>query len=353
MELVCALLTALFLMLFMLHYHYSSAARAREAGGRLLVEVKAGRQQIRLVRRFQFLLLFPQSIVLGAALFPSICLNRHIRSFPEDVLIGVAVYALLQTTLMSRWSVVSLELREHGVVRCGLLGLFTPWSSLRDCRWCDKWLGQRYADYRSTLFIERGNRAAEEVAAVSTAVASFLPVYDPDGSLIARPGSAKQVASADSTSSADYSIFQFSLQSLLLFVIVVSCAASCYGIHYRRTRLQQAAVAQFDKCRPRLFDGGGRVWSLDFSECAVKPNDGDLVYIEPLSGLEYLNLEGSNITDAGLNHIYPLKHLRSVTLQNTKVTRKGVEGLKQNLPNTTVYWHPPRNPPAPPPTDRK
>jgi hypothetical protein len=97
---------------------------------------------------------------------------------------------------------------------------------------------------------------------------------------------------------------------------------------------------------PRIeYHGYDHVQELDFAGCVNKPTDDDLVCLEPLSELKYLDLAGAPITDAGLAHLKGLKNLRHVNLANTGVTEKGIEDLRRALPDASigkrVQWIPP------------
>jgi hypothetical protein len=50
-----------------------------------------------------------------------------------------------------------------------------------------------------------------------------------------------------------------------------------------------------------------------------------------------LNLNGTQVTDAGLPHIAPLTQLRELLLVDTKVSDEGVAKLKQALPDCEIY----------------
>jgi hypothetical protein len=45
------------------------------------------------------------------------------------------------------------------------------------------------------------------------------------------------------------------------------------------------------------------------------------------------------VTDAGLDHIAGFKALEELALSGTKVTAKGVEGLREALPKCKIYWN--------------
>ena len=141
----------------------------------------------------------------------------------------------------------------------------------------------------------------------------------------------------------------------MLLMVVASCVFSCYGIRYRRLQPQRAAVAKLEALGPLIRQFGDEVDDVDFSNCTNKPTDDDLASLEPLGGLQFLDLSGSPITDAGLAHLKGLKNLSWVQLTNTRVTSRGVEDLKRALPKANVYWTPAGIPPprprptAPPP----
>jgi hypothetical protein len=134
-------------------------------------------------------------------------------------------------------------------------------------------------------------------------------------------------------------------------MVVISCAASCYGMHYRSLQPQREAIAQLAVFRPTVDQLGDEVRSVDFTACKVKPGNSDLIHLGRLPNLESLCLDGSPISDAGLQHLYPLKTLTRVSLSNTQVTQKGVDDLKHALPAATIRWSPPTppTPTAPPP----
>ena len=62
------------------------------------------------------------------------------------------------------------------------------------------------------------------------------------------------------------------------------------------------------------------------------PRDGDLVHLEALTNLEYLDLDDAGVTDAGLRHLRNLTKLRCLRLGNTSVGDHGL-ALLSELPN--------------------
>lgn len=65
--------------------------------------------------------------------------------------------------------------------------------------------------------------------------------------------------------------------------------------------------------------------------------DAGLTDIEKLTQIEYLSLDTTSITDAGLEHFRPLKQLRLANVRRTKVTRQGIAELRKTLPKLEVY----------------
>lgn len=57
-----------------------------------------------------------------------------------------------------------------------------------------------------------------------------------------------------------------------------------------------------------------------------------------LSGIDF---GGSDLTDAGLEHLKQLPSLRELGIKDTRVTAAGVEGLLKALPNCKIYANPP------------
>jgi hypothetical protein len=52
--------------------------------------------------------------------------------------------------------------------------------------------------------------------------------------------------------------------------------------------------------------------------------------------LQYLDLYGTKVTDAGLVHLAGLSRLDSLNLYCTHVTEKGVENLQRALPSCKI-----------------
>jgi uncharacterized membrane protein/mono/diheme cytochrome c family protein len=65
--------------------------------------------------------------------------------------------------------------------------------------------------------------------------------------------------------------------------------------------------------------------------------DAGLAHLTRLSHLEYLNLYGTKITDAGLTPLAGLASLRALYVWQTGATTQGIDRLKASLPQLVVY----------------
>src|SRR5262249_25386999 len=77
---------------------------------------------------------------------------------------------------------------------------------------------------------------------------------------------------------------------------------------------------------PPVGSSGGLGWRGS-SEASLPPG---------LKGLEFLDLAGTRISDAGLVHLERLKSLRRLLIRSTRVRKAGVERLRRASPNLDV-----------------
>ena len=80
------------------------------------------------------------------------------------------------------------------------------------------------------------------------------------------------------------------------------------------------------------------VLKVDFSFAEI--TDDDLMHLAGLKDqgtFEFLYLDNTEITDAGLVHLKSLKWVTSLSLKGTFVTDDGEEELQQALPNCSIY----------------
>ena len=158
--------------------------------------------------------------------------------------------------------------------------------------------------------------------------------------------------------------YQFSLRTLLVFVLLVSVGLSWLGVKMNQARKQREAVEAIVKAGGVVdydyeMDEYGRateatepaapawlrkVFGDDlFREvtCAglgVNAGDAELEYVKGLTKLEYLDIFDSQVTDAGLEHLNGLTELKELMLLDTQVTDEGVKKLQQALPNCEIFY---------------
>jgi internalin A len=53
--------------------------------------------------------------------------------------------------------------------------------------------------------------------------------------------------------------------------------------------------------------------------------------------MQWLWLNGTKVTDSGLEHLKGLMRLKELDLSNTNVTDEGVKKLKKALPNCNIF----------------
>ena len=177
--------------------------------------------------------------------------------------------------------------------------------------------------------------------------------------------------------------FQFSIRSMLVFVVVVAIVCSWFAVKMQQARRQREVVEAIEKqgglsgYDDRINEDGrllvfpGPPWlrkllGMDFLfevECvqfgqvtdaglahlkeltnletldleATKVTDAGLVHLEGLTGLENLVLEGTQIGDAGLIHLKGLAGLEHLYLRSTQITDAGLVHLK-GLANLKEVW---------------
>ena len=150
--------------------------------------------------------------------------------------------------------------------------------------------------------------------------------------------------------------FQFSLRSLLVFITV--CAALCgwCAVRMEQARKQKAAVEAISK-----WVGAGVNYDYYWDETGARQRkaqppapaclrkllgddffadvvvvygraegfgDDDMIRVKEWTSLRSLDITGSKVTDAGLEHVKGLTNLRFLSLYGTQVTDAGLEHLK-------------------------
>lgn len=163
--------------------------------------------------------------------------------------------------------------------------------------------------------------------------------------------------------------YQFSLRSLMIFVLVCGALLGWGGTYYRRLNEQRQAVTrilslggsvQYDyqwqegnpdysasPPGPKLLrmmlgdDAFARVEKVSFP--GVSPNvrvkDSDLAVLAALRNLDTVAIADDNISDEGLRHLATLGRLRGLSLHSKKIGDHGLEHLRDlvNLRNLSIF----------------
>ncbi len=155
---------------------------------------------------------------------------------------------------------------------------------------------------------------------------------------------------------------QFSLRTLLVFVLLVSIGMSWFAVKMAKVRKQREAVEVIEKAggfvvygystgssvpkwaravfgKPFFFDTLG----VDVGETEF--GDDEAAYLKELTYIKYLALTGPQVTDIWLENLEGLTNLEWLCLNRTQVTPQGGESLRQSLPNLQMSFesHPPIN----------
>jgi hypothetical protein len=335
MELLCTLLTGFSLWLLVFHWRRKSIAQVRQLAGELVYRAKSPRPRRMHWAWFVCLLLL---------LIPSLAAQlagRHTLVSEFSLALSLSVVLLLGIPARAN---TLLEVRGRGIL-CSKYGdrnrtrpfMFTPWNQIATYQWVPKSFGAigRLDDTHGRFTLAEDAIALDQKANITAAIGRFVPVYDNDGALLARPEAGQEKQKPAATREFFTTPFQFDLQTMLLLVVAVACAANLYGIRYRSPHYQ--ALMKLGTCNPKISYNRDDVLGLDFSTCVKKPTDADMADLEPLVELESLDLSGAPITDAGLEHLKALKNLRSVNVSNTNVTSEGIEDLGRSLPHGRIF----------------
>ncbi len=139
--------------------------------------------------------------------------------------------------------------------------------------------------------------------------------------------------------------FQFSLRTLLVFVLIASIGMSWLAVRKERVRRQLEAVKAIQKAggcvgyeeaetpvspwlRELLADDFCFLKMHTVNFYGTQTADAGLEHLKWLNNLEHLELSGTQVTDAGLEHVKGLTNLEWLVLSGTHVTDAGLEHLK-------------------------
>jgi hypothetical protein len=229
-----------------------------------------------------------------------------------------------------------VQLLEHGIVLAVKNRIaFVPYTFVQYCQWQR---GSPRLLVRMKITDERCTFRDRDVEAVTCVLASHVEVRFESEAITLGPTiwerPPRPAPDADDSrlpTEPVFARFQFTLRTLLLAALVASAASGWLGIRVRRSGQQAAALEEIDSFRPSRTRSNGYLRSLDFSSSPSKPGDEDLEPLEALTGLRWLNLNGSNATDAGMVHLRNLRRLERLSLSGTRITDAGLvhlHGLK-------------------------
>ena len=131
--------------------------------------------------------------------------------------------------------------------------------------------------------------------------------------------------------------FRYSLRTLLLVMFLTSTGLSWFGVKLQQARRQRGAVEA-------IRDLGGYVeydWQVQqlgnpFPGARVRGPAwlrnllGEDLFTTVV-GVSFLDPRGTQVTDAGLQHLKGLTQLRTLNLKGTQVTDEGVKRLQERL----------------------
>ena len=143
--------------------------------------------------------------------------------------------------------------------------------------------------------------------------------------------------------------FQYSVRSLLLFMLLVSLGMSWVAVKIDRARRQERAVEEIEKLGgyvmyDYVFQGGvppgpawlRSLWGENILATVVVVNfdcsrvsEAGLEHLKGLTKLEGLVLNNTEASDAWLKHLEGLTRLQGLWLHHTRVTDAGLEHLKR------------------------
>lgn len=147
--------------------------------------------------------------------------------------------------------------------------------------------------------------------------------------------------------------FQFSLRTLLVFMLLASIPLSWVAVKLQRARRQRAAVEAIEELGGAVgYDPLAPDWQSEllgrdfFGHVAVivfrdfkvtdagvvvegiTVTDAGLEHLKELTQLTHLSLRHAEITDAGLEHLKGLSQLEDLDIQHTRVTDAGLKHLQ-------------------------
>lgn len=331
MEVLSAMLTALFLWLLLAHGAVARKAFQREQAGGLLLRI---RLRISTLSRTVRLL---GSLSLGA-IMAVMAWHEYQRGD-----IGSAASSSFWTLVVLLFLVsfseldCGIELRDQGLVRSDLIKVaFLGWSEIRYCQWRARGKVLRVQRF---LFRDQYRVPADQRDAVTEVLAQHVQVLDEEGNPIGPEK--RSAAGSDRPDGAvpkpRFHWHQFSLRTLLLAVVVAGAASSWYAQRKHRLDRWRTVAEKLPRLGALYVDPSGPGTFLSFDSSGPMPSDDDLALLDEFPRLKFLSLMAAPITDGGLAHVAPHKTLISLGLSRTRITDAGMVHLEGLNNLETLY----------------
>jgi len=122
--------------------------------------------------------------------------------------------------------------------------------------------------------------------------------------------------------------FRFSLRTLMIVGVLLSLLLGWVGIECQKIRQERRSLEHLSEFQQGVAYRRLHVVTLRIGANTGGPNDDDLVHLKRFGRLEHLQVESSNVTDAGLRHIREIAGLKQLILWGTKNTDSGLHHLK-------------------------
>ena len=153
---------------------------------------------------------------------------------------------------------------------------------------------------------------------------------------------------------------QFRLRTLLIAILVLSLPLSWLAARLGKAKRKKEAVeiivraggaVTYEMPRPSAPDWAREFFGDDFFIDVIEVRSGsgvfgtgkcgfgddEAAYLKELGKLVWLQLDGTRVTDTGLEHLKGLINLQTVSLSNTQVSDTGLEHLKEMVSLELLY----------------
>ncbi len=138
--------------------------------------------------------------------------------------------------------------------------------------------------------------------------------------------------------------WSFTLRTLLFLVLLVGSVFGLLTHRWRQFAVRRQVLAEAFEIHFSPTPPSWRDWLVADSELAHQQRlegrkcagDPALAHVAGMQELCLLVLNGTQVSDAGLDQLRGLTNLKWIDLSNTNVTEKGAERLRAALPNCPI-----------------